>query len=234
MDLGYGRRRVVAIGGSTGIGLVAATQMVVDGAEVIIASRDQQKLDAAAVKIADETSQRPSTYSVDLMRGDGAEGLVKAIAAHRQQLDALVVSVGGGVRADFETLSDEDRLSNYNFNVLSCVSAVRASLPPLKSGDRPSIVILGSAASKSPHAHQVMTNVHKAGLLGLIKTLASEFAPFEIRVNSVGPGHTLTPLWINRAAKMAADQGTTSEAVIAGFAQFRSPALANPKRSPTS
>jgi 3-oxoacyl-[acyl-carrier protein] reductase len=219
MDLGYERRLGVVIGGSTGIGLAAATQMVVDGAEVIIASRDQQKLDAAADKIAGETGQRPSTHSVDLMRPDGAEGLAKAIAAQWQQLDTLVVSVGGSERADFETLSDEDWLSNYNINVLSCVRAVRATLPLLKSGDRPSIVILGSAASKSPHAHQITTNVHKAGPLGLIKTLASEFAPFGIRVNSVGPGRTLTPLWISRAAKMAADQGTTSEAVIAGFAE---------------
>jgi 3-oxoacyl-[acyl-carrier protein] reductase len=219
MDLGYERGRVVVIRGSTGIGLAAVTQMVVDGAKVIIASRDQQKLDAAADKIADDTGRRPSTHSVDLVRPDGAERLVQAIAAQWQQLDALLVSVGGSVRADFETLSDEDWLSNYNFNVLSCVRAVRATLPLLKPGDRPSIVILGSAASKSPHGHQVMTNVQKAGLLGLIKTLAGEFAPFGIRVDSVGPGRTLTPLWINRAAKMAADQGATSEAVITGFTE---------------
>ena len=46
-----------------------------------------------------------------------------------------------------------------------------------------------------------MTNVHKAGLLGFVKTLATELAPDGICINSVGPGRTLTPLWINRSQK---------------------------------
>jgi len=61
--------------------------------------------------------------------------------------------------------------------------------------------------------------VHKAGLLGLVKTLAGEFAPEGIRINAVAPGRTLTRLLTDRADRMAAERGVSREAVIAEFAK---------------
>ena len=219
MNLLFDTRRVVIIGASSGIGLATAQQMAAEGASLVMAARDPVKLDAAADEIAATSELRPMTHSLDLMQTDAADGLSSFVSGHWSGLDALVVSVGGSVRAPFDQLSDDDWLENYHFNVLSCVRAIRACLPMLKSGNQTAIVLLGSAAAKSPNAQQVMSNVHKAGLLGLVKTLADEFAPFGIRVNAVGPGRTLTPLWINRAAAMAEAQNTTPEAIIAAFAK---------------
>jgi 3-oxoacyl-[acyl-carrier protein] reductase len=219
MDLGYKDRRCLVIGASGGIGFAVAKQMAEDGANLAIASRDRGRIDAAAAEIEAASGQKPAALTADLMKPDDAARLAKDVAARWQALDALVVSVGGSVRSSFEALTDEDWLENYTFNVMSCIRAVRAMLPLLKSGSDPAIVILGSAAAKSPHAQQIMTNVHKAGLLGLVKTLASELAPDGIRINSVGPGRTLTPLWIRRSEKMAAEQGVTPVEIIAEFAR---------------
>src|SRR3546814_15426902 len=68
-----------------------------------------------------------------------------------------------------------------------------------------------------PYAQQIVSNVHKAGLLGLTKTLAGELAAEGIRVNCVAPGRTLTPLWTKRAAAMAAGRGRSAESVLEGF-----------------
>jgi len=68
-----------------------------------------------------------------------------------------------------------------------------------------------------PYPHQVVSNVHKAGLLALTKTLAVEFAERGIRVNCVAPGRTLTPLWTNRADKMAQEDGRSRETVLKEF-----------------
>jgi 3-oxoacyl-[acyl-carrier protein] reductase len=218
MNLGYKDRRCLVIGASGGIGFSTAKEMAEEGAKLAIASRDRDRIDAAAGEIQAASGQRPEAFTADLLKADDAGLLAEAIATKWGALDALVVSVGGSVRSPFKSLTDDDWVGNYSFNVLSCVRAVRAALPLLKAGIAPSIVILGSAASKSPHAQQIMTNVHKAGLLGFVKTLSAELAPDGIRINSVGPGRTLTPLWIRRSEEMAAQRGITPAEIIAEFA----------------
>jgi 3-oxoacyl-[acyl-carrier protein] reductase len=99
------------------------------------------------------------------------------------------------------------------------VRAVRASLPLLRRGSAPAVVLLGAAAAKMPYPHQIVSNVHKAGLLGLSKTLAGELAGDGIRVNVVGPGRTLTPLWLNRAEKLSAERSVPREQIIAEFSK---------------
>src|SRR3546814_17164000 len=64
-----------------------------------------------------------------------------------------VTAVGGSIRSAFAELSDDDWLTNYTFNVLSTVRAIRGLLPALKKGEAPAVVMLGAASSKLPYAH---------------------------------------------------------------------------------
>lgn len=218
MDLGYQGRRVLVIGASAGIGYATAEMMAGEGAEVMIASRDPAGIAAAADRIAAATGRRPATGVADITQEGAADALLSDVAERWGALDALVDAVGGSIRSGFEALSDADWLSNYSFNVLSAVRAVRASLPLLRKGAAPSIVLLGAAASRMPYPNQIASNVHKAGLLGLTKTLAGEYAAEGIRVNCVAPGRTLTRLWQLRAEKLAAERGVSFDDVIAEFA----------------
>ncbi|WP_137123956.1 SDR family NAD(P)-dependent oxidoreductase [Roseomonas sp. HF4] len=218
MDLGFQGRRVLVVGASAGIGFATAELLAQDGAEVMIASRDPAGIAAAAERIGAATGRRPAHAVADITTEDGADRLLAEVASRWGALDALVDAVGGSIRSGFEALSDADWIGNYTFNVLSAVRVVRASLPLLRKGRAPSVVLLGAAASRMPYPNQVVSNVHKAGLLGLTKTLAGEYAAEGIRVNCVAPGRTLTRLWTDRAAKMAAERNVTAEAVIAEFA----------------
>jgi 3-oxoacyl-[acyl-carrier protein] reductase len=219
MDLGFDGRRVLIVGGSYGIGRASAEIFVREGAEVMIASRSAENLDKAAGEIERDTGRRPATLVADVTETGSGEILAAAVAARWQGLDVLVTAVGGSIRSAFADLNDEDWLGNYTFNVLSTVRAIRGLLEALKMGDGPAVVTLGAAASKMPYAQQVVSNVHKAGLLGLTKTLAGELAEHGIRVNCVAPGRTLTPLWINRAAKMAAERGSSEASVLEEFSR---------------
>jgi 3-oxoacyl-[acyl-carrier protein] reductase len=213
MDLELHNRRILVVGASTGIGLATARLATADQAQLAIVSRDAGKLAKAAAEIGGD----PVQITCDVTHEGAAETLAQQMADYWPALDVLVCAVGGSVRSAFADLSDGDWLENYQFNILSTVRTIRALVPMLRRGDRPAIVMLGAAASKMPYPHQIMSNVHKAGLLGLNKTLALELATDGIRVNMVAPGRTLTPLWIDRADKMAADQNRSRDDVLADF-----------------
>ena len=219
MDLQYSGRRALIVGGSYGIGLAAARQMAGEGAELVLVSRSAENLAKAAASVHEATSLRPAILAADITDAAATDRIAQEIATRWDALDVLVTAVGGSIRSAFADLSDEDWLSNYSFNILSTVRAIRAMLPFLKRGRAPAVVVLGAASAKMPYAHQIVSNVHKAGLLGLVKTLAGEFAPDGIRVNCVGPGRTLTPLWTSRADKMAAERNVSPAEILAEFSR---------------
>lgn len=219
MDLELNDRRILVVGASAGIGLASARLAALDGARVAMASRSSANLTAAAATITAPPDRAPLQLVCDVTHDGAAVDLASQLVQHWTGIDALVCAVGGSVRSAFEDLGDDDWLQNYTFNVLSTVRTIRAMLPLLRQGDRPAIVMLGAAASKMPYAQQIMSNVHKAGLLGLNKTLAAEFADDGIRVNLIAPGRTLTPLWTNRADKMAAEQNRTQADVLEEFSR---------------
>ncbi len=219
MDLGYSGRRVLVVGASEGIGLSIARTMATEEAALLLVARNAERLGEVAQDIGKTSTAKPSFVAADVTKAGEAERLAEAVESSWGALDCLVSAVGGSQRAAFDELSDEDWIANYTFNVLSTVRVVRALLPALKRGQAPAIVLLGAASAKMPTAHQIVSNVHKAGLLGLVKTLASELAPDGIRINTVAPGRTLTRLWRDRAAGMAKERGVTSDVVIEEFAR---------------
>jgi 3-oxoacyl-[acyl-carrier protein] reductase len=220
MDLGLKGRTALVVGGSSGIGLATAELLLREGARVIIASRPGPKLQAAAETLRAATGVAPEAVACDA--GDPAQ--VQALFARFADapLHALVSAFGGSFRSPFAALTDEQWLANYELNLLGTVRVVRAALPALKraaasgqpSGAGPRVVLLGATSARQPTAEQAVSNVHKAGLLALTRTLANEWAPEGVAVNCVCPGRALTPLWQNRAKQIAAAEGVTEQTIL--------------------
>lgn len=219
MNLELAGDRILVVGASEGIGYATAAALAREGARVVIASRRQDAVEQAAARLADEVGQPVEALTVDVTNADSVLALQAQWQAQGWPMDALVVATGGSRRARFEALDDEAWLANYEYNVLGGVRLVRAFLPLLRQARSPRVLLCGAAASKMPYPNQVVSNVHKAGLLALTKTLAGELSADRIRVNSICPGRTLTKLWTDRARDMAAAQGVTTESIIAHFAQ---------------
>jgi 3-oxoacyl-[acyl-carrier protein] reductase len=205
MDLGLSGRRALVLGGSSGIGRAAAALLAAEGAQVTIAARDPARLAEAAA----ETGAEPVVCDAR----DAAS--VAALAARLPHCDVLVSAFGGSHRSAFEALSDSDWLANYELNLLGTVRVLRAFADALAAAAPARAVLLGAASGKQPTEHQAVSNVHKAGLHALTRTLANEWAPRGVAVNCVAPGRAFTPLWQNRARAMAAAEGISEADVLA-------------------
>ena len=218
MDLGIGGETALVIGASEGIGYESAKLLLEEGADVLVCSRNVDKLRQAAARLEQAAGRAVRWFAADITQTDDVAKLKAWLERQVSALDILVSAVGGSRRALFEELDDAAWHANYEFNIMGTVRVIRAALESLKkSGRGGRIVILGAAGARMPYPRQVVSNVHKAGLIALVKTLGAEFQPYGIRVNSVSPGRTMTSLWTTRIAEMAQERGVAPEQIIAEF-----------------
>lgn len=217
MDLGIKGETALVVGASEGIGYETAMALAEEGADLLIVSRNAVSIERAAAEIGRRHGCAVRWFAADATKPDDMAKLQAWIAGQAPKLDILISTVGGSERALFDELDDAAWYANYEFNVMSPVRVIRAALDSLKRAGAGRIVILGAAGPRMPYPHQLVSNVHKAGLIALVKTLGAEFRPYNIRVNSVSPGRTLTRLWTTRIAKLAKERGVAPEAIIAEF-----------------
>ncbi len=219
MDLGIKGETALVVGASEGIGYESAKGLLEEGAEVLICSRNPGKLKLAADTLEKAIGRKVRWFAADITKAEDVVRLGAWLAQQVTALDILVTAVGGSQRAAFEELDDAAWSANYEFNVLGTVRLIREALPQLKKSRAGRIVILGAAGARMPYEHQVVSNVHKAGLIALVKTLGTEFQKYNIRVNSVSPGRTLTSLWTTRAEKLAGERGIAPQEIIDEFSR---------------
>lgn len=217
MDLGIKGETALVVGASEGIGFESAKGLIEEGADVLIVSRNAEKLARAAADLEKAGGRKVRWFAADVTKAADVAKLQKWLAGEVDRVDILVSAVGGSHRALFEELDDAAWLASYEFNVLGTVRVIRATLDLLKKSKAGRVVILGAAGPRMPYPNQVVSNVHKAGLIALVKTLGAEFQPYNIRVNSISPGRTLTSLWTTRAEKLAKERGVAPDEIIREF-----------------
>lgn len=217
MDLGIKGETALVVGASEGIGFECAKGLIEEGADVLICSRSAEKLKAAARHLEEATGRAPRWIAADVTKPEDVSRLKAWLEQEAPRLDILVSAVGGSRRALFEELDDAAWYANYEFNVMGTVRVIRTSLDLLRKTGNARIVILGAAGPRMPYPHQLVSNVHKAGLIALVKTLGAEFQKYGIRVNSVSPGRTLTSLWKDRIEALSRERGVPPEEIVREF-----------------
>jgi len=188
MSLSLKDARVLVLGGSSGIGLAAAKAAAAAGARVTLASRSQDKVNAAVAEVG------KGAVGVALDTTDDAA--TEAFFATHPEWDHIIVSVAAGKSAGLQALSMPEAYGNMNAKFWSAYKTARlATITPDGS-----LTLVSGFLSKRPGKDALLQGCINAALESLGRGLALSLAP--VRVNTVSPGLIDTPI----RASMPADK----------------------------
>jgi len=214
MDLGLKGKAALVVASSQGLGKTVAKQLVMEGADVLITSRNEEKLQAAKEELSACGTGKVAYIRADITHPEDIRAMVQKARDTFGRLDILVNNAGGPPAGSFEDMADEDWQKSFELNLLSYIRIIREALPLLKkNGGR--IINIASSSIKEPIPGLILSNTFRTGIVGLSKTLAEEFAPYQILVNTVGPGRIATDRIVHLDKVTAEKTGKSMEEVQA-------------------
>ena len=218
MDLGLKGKVALIAGGSLGLGRAVALEMAREGAKVAICALDDPNLPEAAQIIKKQTGVDIFTIPADVSREEEAKKFVKKSIEHYGTVDILVNNAGGPPSMTFLEIDDNQWHQGFRLNLLSTIVMTREAVPVMKAKRWGRIINMTSIAVKQPIDGLILSNTVRSGVIGFAKSLSNELASFNITVNSVCPGYTMTDRVRNLSKVVAQKQGTTPEAIIQKWA----------------
>jgi 3-oxoacyl-[acyl-carrier protein] reductase len=215
VDSGLTGKVAMVAGASRGLGRAVARALAVEGAAVSIGSRDKASIAGAGADIAKETGAKVLAVEADVRTAEALEAWHAQTVAKFGGVDLLFVNTGGPSPGAALSFDDEGWQRGFELVVLSAVRMIRLAVPSMRSRGSGAIVISTSSSVKEPIANLALSNVLRASVAALSKTLANELAPDRIRVNHLVPGRIDTDRVRELDALRSRQTGATTEEVRA-------------------
>ncbi|MGZ4381563.1 MAG: SDR family oxidoreductase [Gaiellaceae bacterium] len=187
-------KRAVVTGGSKGIGLAIADELVQLGASVAICSRHADELEPAAAELR-AGGGTVHARAADVTDPRQVEEFVAYAAEVLGGIDVLVNNAGRAHPGTFERLTDEDWQADLDVKLFSMIRCSREVLPHMREAGGGRIVNVNAVYGRYPDPTFFATSVNRAACQSFTKTLALELAPSGILVNGVNIGFVVTPQW---------------------------------------
>jgi NAD(P)-dependent dehydrogenase (short-subunit alcohol dehydrogenase family) len=181
-------RVAVVTGGGTGIGAASALLFAQHGADVVLAGRRPEPLQATAAKIEEATGRRCLAIPTDVREEDQARNLIDGTVAELGRIDILVNNAGGSSLARIEDLTTRMWERSFGLNVDApyfCTREAGRYFLPQKSGSIVNVSSLAGINGLKSGAHYAAA---KSALQMFTRVAAAEWGPHGVRVNCVAPG----------------------------------------------
>jgi len=199
-------KTALVTGGNSGIGLATARLLLAQGARVAITGRDRAKLDEAVAELGGGVLG----LQADLNAPGAPEEVARRVGEAFGTLDIVFANAGISGPTPLGSTTVEAFEAIVRTNLVSVFFTVQAVLPLLRDGS--AIVLNGSVMRQLAMPGTAAYSATKAAITGMAKVFAAELAPRGIRVNTVIPGATRTPIW-TRGARAGATVDATEKLI---------------------
>jgi 3-oxoacyl-[acyl-carrier protein] reductase len=218
METGLRGRVAIVAASSQGIGLATAEALASEGCRVAMCARNGLKLETAAEKIRRQSGAEVFTQAFDVTDANAVHGFIEGAAQKFGTVDICVMNAGGPPAKGFLAASIDEWRKAVEANFLSTVYFAREVIPYMQRNHWGRIITLTSISTKQPVPGLVLSNAVRAGVVGLVKSLANEFGKDGILVNNVGPGYTATDRLEELARARAAAENKSENEIFAAWA----------------
>ena len=178
------RKLAIVTGGGSGLGLAIAEKFVQEGIEVIIAGRNQEKLDTAKEKLGDLCH----AINCDVTDLSSIPHFVQAITERYGPIDILVNNAGANMKKDFTEVTDEEFQKIILTNLTAVFSMSREVVKSMLQNQSGCIINISSMAAQYGIPKVIAYSASKTAIDGMTRAMAVELSPKGIRVNAIAPG----------------------------------------------
>jgi 3-oxoacyl-[acyl-carrier protein] reductase len=214
MDLGLKGRSVIVAASSQGIGRATAEAFAREGCKLGMCARNQDALRAAAEAIQQRYGVLVTWSATDVTDAGAVRAFVSQVERQFGGVDVCVTNAGGPPAKQFLDTTDDDWQSAVEHNLLSIVYFAREVIPLMRRKGWGRLITITSLTVKQPVTPLVLSNAVRAGVTGLVRSLANEFGRDGILVNNVGPGYTATERLRELAEVQARAAGVSLEEIF--------------------
>lgn len=204
MEMGLVDKIAIVAASSKGIGKAIALGLAKEGTRVAICARGEDALHQAEKEIR-TTGAEVLAVKADVTKYDQVKNLVKETVNTFGKPQILVNNAGGPPQAIFQEIDISMWRDAVDLNLMSTIYLSREVIPYLIEAKWGRIINMTSVSVKQPIDGLLLSNTVRSGVIGLTKSLANELGKYNITVNAIAPGYTLTARLRDLALKLADD-----------------------------
>ncbi|TFG69726.1 MAG: SDR family oxidoreductase [Anaerolineales bacterium] len=192
MDLKLAGKVALISAASRGLGYATALALAAEGAKLAICSRQSSAIHTAAENIKKLTGTAVLPVTADLSNPADVRKFVDTALTEYGTLDMAFLNTGGPKPGNFLDLTPEDWETAAQTTLHSMIQLAYAVVPIMRAQQNGSILINTSVTVKEPLDNLILSNSLRMAVIGLVKSLANEVGPDNVRVNAIAPGWTRT------------------------------------------